>query len=123
MRDNRAWLLVADQTSDAQATNVKIILLCDSLLGKTNCSNQAWLLKNSFLVPNSRNLGDKKCLADPTKSIAGLRDAIFICANFTGRSFSTATGDCTNYSHLRRRFFDNNGLVEVVEWRYLSSAS
>ena len=50
MRDNRAWLLVADQTSDAQATNVKIILLCDSLLGKTNCSNQAWLLKNSFLV-------------------------------------------------------------------------
>jgi hypothetical protein len=57
MRDNRAWLLVADQTSDAQATNVKLILLCDSLLGKTNCSKQAWLLKNSFLVPNSRNLG------------------------------------------------------------------
>jgi len=38
--------------------------------------NQAWLLKNSLFVPNSRNLGDRKCLGDPRKSIVGLPDAI-----------------------------------------------
>jgi hypothetical protein len=35
-----------------------------------------WLLKNSLFVPNSRNLGDRKCLGDPRKSIVGLPDAI-----------------------------------------------
>jgi len=34
------------------------------------------LLKNSFFIPISQNLGDRKCLGDPRKSIVGLPDAI-----------------------------------------------
>jgi hypothetical protein len=33
-------------------------------------------LKNSLFVPISQNLGDRKCLGDPGKSIVGLPDAI-----------------------------------------------
>jgi len=40
------------------------------------CCKQAWLLKNSLFVPNTRNWGDRKCLGDPRKSIVGLPDAI-----------------------------------------------
>jgi hypothetical protein len=38
--------------------------------------NRLWLLKNSLFVPISQNLGDRKCLGDPGKSIVGLPDAI-----------------------------------------------
>jgi hypothetical protein len=33
-------------------------------------------LKNSLFVPKSRNLGDRKCLGDPRKSLVGLPKAI-----------------------------------------------
>jgi hypothetical protein len=33
-------------------------------------------LKNSLFVPNSQNLGDRKCIGDPSKSIVGHPDAI-----------------------------------------------
>jgi len=38
--------------------------------------NRLWLLKNSFFVSNRQNLGDRKCLPDPRRSIVGLPDAI-----------------------------------------------
>src|ERR1022692_5038476 len=41
-----------------------------------NCCNQAWVLKNSLFVPNRQNLGDRKCLPNPRRSIVGLPDAI-----------------------------------------------
>jgi hypothetical protein len=33
-------------------------------------------LKNSLFVPNSQNLGYRKCIGDPSKSIVGHPDAI-----------------------------------------------
>src|ERR1039457_4556491 len=41
-----------------------------------NCCNQAWVLKNSLFVPNRQNLGDRKCLPNPRRSIVGLPDEI-----------------------------------------------
>src|SRR5271170_6563925 len=34
------------------------------------------LLKNSVFAPNRQNLGDRKCLGDPRKSLVGLPNAI-----------------------------------------------
>jgi hypothetical protein len=40
------------------------------------CAIACGLLKDSIFVPNSQNLGDRKCLGDPRKSIVGHPDAI-----------------------------------------------
>jgi len=45
-------------------------------LRRSKCCYQACLLKKSLLGQNHRNLGDRKCLGDPSKSIVGLPDAI-----------------------------------------------
>jgi hypothetical protein len=42
------------------------------------------------------NFGDRKCLAEQRKSFVGDPDAIFIPADFSDVSFSTATG---HYTH------------------------
>jgi hypothetical protein len=51
------------------------------------CCKQAWLLKNSLFVPISQNLGDRKCLGDPRKSILGLPDAIVFSSILRERVF------------------------------------
>jgi hypothetical protein len=51
----------------------------NSALGTNEC-NRLWVLKNSLYVPNSQNLGDRKCLPDPRKSILGHPDAILFSA-------------------------------------------
>jgi hypothetical protein len=50
-------------------------------------SNQLWLLKNSLFVPNSQNLGDRKCIGDPSKSIVGHPDAILFLRILRGGVF------------------------------------
>jgi hypothetical protein len=54
---------------------------------QSNCREQAWLLKNSLFVPNSQNLGDRKCIGDPSKSIVGHPDAILFLRNSRGEVF------------------------------------
>src|SRR5713101_493407 len=50
--------------------------LLNPAFNRTNCCNQAWLLKNSLFAPNMQNLGDGKCLGDPRTSLVGLPNAI-----------------------------------------------
>lgn len=43
--------------------------------GRSWC-NRPWVLKKSLFAPNRQNLGDRKCLGDPRKSLVGLPNAI-----------------------------------------------
>src|SRR5450631_628387 len=48
----------------------------DAAAYEGNCRKQAWLLKNFLLASKRQNLGDRKCLGDPRKSLIGHPDAI-----------------------------------------------
>jgi hypothetical protein len=73
---------------------------------------RTWLLKNSLFVPNSQNLGYRKCIGDPSKSIVGHPDAILFLRILRGGVFQQPQDN----------FTQNRSMSEMGTLRQLSGA-